>query len=453
MSLQSTNQPKVLLTDTNRWTLSARLAMGLADAGCRVAGVCVTPGHALSKTRAVERTFAYSSLHPLRGLTAAIEAFNPDFLIPCCDRSVRHLHDLHSQLGLGNLKLAHLIERSLGAPASYSVVSSRYELLKLAGEEGVRIPRTERLQTPEEMASWQAAKAMPLVLKVDGTWGGGGVRVIHRAGEVQPAMAQLARMFGLKRALKRLVINRDAFWLRPWFDRRPHEMIVQSYIHGRPANCAVACWEGRVLAGISVEVVSSEGATGPASIVRVVDRPEMISAAVRIASRLGISGVFGLDFMIEKGSEAAYLIEMNARTTPLCHLRLGPGRDIVGALWAQLAGQPLPEAPAVTEKNLIAYFPQPADGASELLEAAFLDVPHGQPELLEELRRPWQDRRFLFRLGNWVSRRSADRNGSEAPAGRVDFEPRGLPPACAGEIWSKAGQTDRACERHSHEQQ
>ena len=64
---------KVLLTDTNRWALAARLAIGLSEAGCQVSAVCPKPGHALMKTRAVQRTFHYSGLHPLESLTAAIE--------------------------------------------------------------------------------------------------------------------------------------------------------------------------------------------------------------------------------------------------------------------------------------------------------------------------------------------------------------------------------------------
>jgi predicted ATP-grasp superfamily ATP-dependent carboligase len=179
---------------------------------------------------------------------------------------------------------------------------------------------------------------------------------------------------------------------------------VQSYIHGRPANCAVVCWKGRVLAGIGVEVVASDGTTGPASVVRVVDNAEMMFAAERIASRLGLSGFFGLDFMIEQGTGASYLIEMNPRTTPLCHLRLGKGRDMAAALWAQLSGQPFQEVPPVTQNEIIAYFPEACK--SELLQSCFEDIPQGEPELVQELLRPWPNRTMLFRLFSRLKRPS-----------------------------------------------
>jgi glutathione synthase/RimK-type ligase-like ATP-grasp enzyme len=398
---------KVLLTDTNRWALAARLAISLSDAGCEVSAVCPERGHALLKTRAVERTFRYSGFRPIESLAAAIEAVEPDIIIPSCDRGVEHLHELYARTkscGTSRSKLVALIERSLGSPASHSTVSSRYELLKLAGDEGVRVPNTSRVDNPEELESWGEGESFPWVLKADGTWGGGGVKIIQTPDQVHQSFAQLTRMFQLGRAVKRLIVNRDSFWLRPWWNRSHHPVIVQSYIHGRPANCAVVCWKGRVLAGIGVEVVSSDGLTGPASVVRVVDNSEMMFAAERIASRLGLSGFFGLDFVIEQGSGDTYLIEMNPRTTPLCHLRLGKGRDMAGALWAQLAGQSFPEAPPATQNEMIAYFPQAWD--SELLKSCFQDVPQGEPELVQELLRPWPDRTLLFRLFNHKKRNS-----------------------------------------------
>src|ERR1700683_3449421 len=88
---------KVLLTDTNRWALSARLAIGLSQAGCEVSAICPAPGHALSKTRAVQRIFRYKGPCPLGSLAAAIEAVDPDIIVPCCDRSVEHLHELYAE--------------------------------------------------------------------------------------------------------------------------------------------------------------------------------------------------------------------------------------------------------------------------------------------------------------------------------------------------------------------
>jgi predicted ATP-grasp superfamily ATP-dependent carboligase len=221
--------------------------------------------------------------------------------------------------------------------------------------------------------------------------------------QAEKFFSEITRLFTGTRAIKRMIVNRDPFWLRPWWNNCRPAIIVQSHIQGRPANCAFVCWKGEVLAGIGVEVVSSEGLTGPANIVRVVDNSEMMLAAERIARRLGLSGFFGLDFMIEDWSGATYLIEMNPRCTPLSHLQLGKGRDMIEALGAQLSGRPLQETSPVTQNNMIAYFPQAWQCKSEFLQSSFQDVPQGEPDLVEDLLRPWPDRSLLYRIVSKVS--------------------------------------------------
>jgi ATP-grasp domain len=396
--------PRVLLTDTDRRAYAARLAVELSNAGCAVSTIS-TYGHPILKTRAIRKTYSYSALRPLESLLSAIDDSRPDIVVPCCDRSVQHLHQLHArvrQQGSDGRELADLIERSLGAPEGFSIVSARYDLLRVAQEEALLVPDTCLVNTLDDLRRWGAEHPFPWVLKSDGTWGGRGVRIAHTLPQAEEHFSTIKRPSGLGRAIKRLCVNRDPFFLRPWWSGLTPSVIVQTHIHGRPANCAVVCFEGRVLAGIGVEVVGADGETGPASIVRVVDSPEMMRCAERIARRLRLSGFFGLDFMIETGSTAPYLIEMNPRCTPLCHLRLGKGRDLVAAIWSHLTGQPLVEAQPITENDMIAYFPQAWIANSEFLESSFQDVPQGEPELVKEFLRPWPERSFLFRLTNHV---------------------------------------------------
>jgi ATP-grasp domain len=394
--------PKVLLTDTNRMPEAARLAIGLAKTGCDVSVVC-PGGHPLLKARSLRQAHHYSGFRPLKSLQAAIQAAEPHIIIPCDDRGVRHLHELYFRalrLGESGRDLTVLIERSLGSPEGYPIVLSRYSLLTIAQELELRVPGTSPVRTVEDLQSWRSGQRFPCVLKADGTFGGRGVRIAHTSEQAAQFFSEITELYATKPALKRLIVNRDAFWLRPWRSRYRPAVIVQSHIQGRPANCAVVCWEGRVLAGIAVEVLSSQGITGPATVVRVVENFEMMQAAERIARRLGLSGFFGLDFVIEQGTGAAYLIEMNPRCTPLCHLQLGKGRDLVGALWSQLSGQPFREAPAVTENDRIAYFPQAWSSKSELLQSCFQDIPRDEPDLAQELLHPWPSRSLLFRLAS-----------------------------------------------------
>lgn len=392
--------PKVLLTATNRWATPARIAIGLSKAGCRVSAVCPARGHPLASTTVVERIFRYSSLWPRESLLRAIEATQPQVIVPCDDRAVQHLHEIHAcalREGPGGLGLVKLLEYSLGPADSFAIISARHDLLCLAQKEGIRVPDTMTLKTADDLASWRSRHPLPWVFKCDGTFGGQGVRIAHTEADAGACLRTIVGMFGAARALKRALVNRDPFALRPWWQSQRAGISVQAYVRGRPANCGVLCWRGRVLAGIAVEVLSWKGETGPASIVRVVDNKEMMTAAERIAQRLRLSGFVGLDFVIEASTGAAYLIEMNPRCTPLTHLQLGPRRDMISALAVQLTGRAMPDVPPITRNDRIAYFPQAFRVKATNPGDCFEDIPSDQPALIRELLEPWPERTLLYR--------------------------------------------------------
>jgi hypothetical protein len=402
-------RPRILLTDTSWSPMASRLAIALTKAGCDVSAIFPRHGHPLEKTRVVQQRFFYSAFDPLGSVRRAIGAVDPDVVLPCDDRAIRHLHQLHSQCSLEGetgASLTELVERSLGACDSYPVVTSRYALLMAAREEGIRIPETRRVTSEEELLPGNILK-LPWVLKTDGTWGGHGVKIAQQPEDAQDRFAELSKPLSTVQFVKRLLVDRDPYWRETWWRWTRPAITMQSYIEGRPANCAVACWKGEVLAGIAVEVVNAQGATGAATIVRVVEGQEMLMAAKLLARRLNLSGLFGLDFMIEDATGLIYLIEMNPRCTPLSHLQLGEGRDLMAALAARASGTPLRVCGSVTEKETVAYFPQAWhwDPKSELLKSSHHDVPWEEPDLVQELLRlPWPDRSVLARITNLLRR-------------------------------------------------
>ena len=163
-----------------------------------------------------------------------------------------------------------------------------------------------------------------------------------------------------------------------------------------------------------MEVLRSDGSTGPASVVHLIQNVEMRGAAERIASRLGISGFFGLDFILEEGTGRAYLIEMNARLAPPCYLRFEKGRDLIGAMWASITGQP------VTESDTIAYQLQALlkEGTPA---GCFYPEPEGEPELARELQNPFPNRTLLFRLVQFFDRLRQPSGCNERSSGHEPF--------------------------------
>ena len=409
--------PKVLLTATLRWPNAALLAVRLTRTGSEVSAVCPAD-NPLLKTRAVRQTFHYSGLRPLESLSAAIEATQPCILVPCDDQAVQHLHELHARattMGPSGKDVGALIERSLGLPDSYPIVLARHQLLRIAQEEGIRVPDSKEIHTEADLGSWQAHHTFPWVLKTDGTSAGLGVKIAHSGEQARRFLRELTGYYTFGRAIKRVSVNRDEFWLRPWWKGVAPPVSVQSYVRGRPANCAVVCWKGQVLACICVKVISADGETGPANLVRVVNDIDMTTAAVRIARRLGLSGFLGFDFMIEEASGLAYLVELNPRPARPCHLQLGKGRDLIGALCGKLVGLPPLEVTPVTTKTVISYFPNALGGNSELLESSFQDTPEEEPALVQELLKPWPPRGVLWHLVNQLDRLKAVLRGGRTP--------------------------------------
>jgi hypothetical protein len=403
---------RILLTDTNRSPVVPRLAMRFEKLGAQVAVLCTAPGHPVESLRKRVQTFSYNGFQPLSSLRKAIETFRPDVIVPACDRSVQHLHELHIACqaeGGGTLSTSVLIERSLGSPESFSIVSNRHALLQIAIEEGIRVPKLHGIEEASDIDHLSAEIPPPWVIKTDGTWGGRGVRVVYSLAEAREYFRQLTGRPSVLELMKRMSLNRDRDWVYLDWSRPRPTAIAQAFIPGRPANCAVVCHDGKLLAGIAVEVIQSQGATGPATIVQVVPGGEMMEAAARLAQRLRLSGFFGLDFVIEDGGDATYLIEMNPRCTPPCPLQLGEGRDLVAAFWSHLTEQPIPHTVSVTAKSRIAYFPQAAPNASgaldPILNSSFVDIPTKEPRLVQQLRNPWVERSLLGRLVDWFKRR------------------------------------------------
>jgi hypothetical protein len=403
--------PKILLTDTNRWPLGPRLAMSFASMGCEVAVICPSPRHPAAKTGAVGRTLQYLPQQPLASLRRAIEAFDPTIILPLCDRSVQHLHELYAvETAHGTeSRITRLIEYSLGSPESYQVVSSRHQLLQIARAEGIRAPDMIAIDSAAELELWCTETPQPWVLKADGSWGGRGVRIARSMRNARHHWFELSQRPGLGELAKRLSLNRDRSWiLSDWRRARPR-VIVQSHIHGRPANCAAVCWKGELLAGIAVEVIQSQGPTEPAMVVEVVDGSEMLQAAEILARHLHLSGFFGLDFMIEEGTGLAFLIEMNPRCTPPCPMPLGPGRDLAAALLTRVTGRKVPDRKAVTDKSKITYFPENWGNSvlrSDIISTSttYYDVPEGEADLVKELLHPWSARSYLGQILDFARR-------------------------------------------------
>jgi hypothetical protein len=380
--------------------------MALSNAGYSVKAVC-PPDHPLSKTSAVQERFSYRGLMPLISFREAMERANPDLVIPGDDLAVQHLHQLYYRelrRGSAGANTCALIERSMGVSESFQVVYSRSKFINLAEEEGIRVPKTQVIANIEELRDWGARWGFPTVLKANGTSGGEGVRVVRTLQEGARAFRKLQAPPILARVAKRALLDRDTTLVWPMLTRRQSVVNAQAFIPGREATSLVACWKGTVLAALHFEVLSKQDSTGPASVVRMIEDPDMVSTTEKMVRRLNLSGLHGFDFMLEAHTGNAYLIEINPRTTQVGHLRLGPGRDLPAALYAAISGGVLRETTKLTDNDTVAFFPQEwlRNPESAFLRSGYHDVPWEEPELVRlclKKRHNWRAR-FSQRVWN-----------------------------------------------------
>ena len=284
--------------------------------------------------------------------------------------------------------------------------TARGKLMALAAELGVRVPETTSVTTPAALSAWIAQHGFPAVIKVDNTWGGQGVSIVWSHEHAQRVFARMTARPAFWNAMARMLLERDTSYFLKAIKDEHHSITIQSYISGPPANRAVACWQGEVLAGISVEALRVQHPTGPATVVRIIENPEMSEAVISLVRRLKISGLWGVDFILEKSTGAAYLIEMNPRATPICHLPLGAGQDLPAALYTQLTGIPPATPVARINHDVIALFPGELhrDSTSPYLRSGYHDVPWDESRLIQDcIDRPWSERGLIARL--WAALR------------------------------------------------
>ena len=380
--------PKVLVATTCRWLSTARLAVAFARSGCVVEAVCPL-GHPVSSTRAVSISYRFNALAPLRSFRNAILASRPDLVVPCDDLAMRYLHRIYELAncfqGDSHGELCELLVRSLGDPAGYPITESRDNFMATIYREGIRAPETKTVSSVEEVENWLSTFGLPAVLKADGTSGGEGVKIVHTVPEALRAYRTLHAPLATTVAAKRVVMDGDWNCVTPWLVQRKRVISIQSFVAGPDANMAVACWEGEILSSITVEVLQTWKPKGPATLVRLLKNAEMYQAAEKILGRLKFSGLCGLDFLLDKATNEAYLIEMNARATQTCPLPLGHEQDLVASLSAKLTGRYEPSTKIELQGDRIALFPLAwqGDTSSEMFTAAYHDIPWEEPELVK----------------------------------------------------------------------
>jgi hypothetical protein len=366
--------PYVLVAAAILWPNAVRLCRAFHEVGFEV-GAIAPAQHPVHRSRAPDRTFEYRPKAPLESLRDAIAQQRPDIIVPCDDRIVGHLCSLRAR---GDNDISTLIEKSLGRGGASGVLAKRATLTELSQLPDMDAPRTDNVVSVSDLQDWVREFGLPAILKLDGSWGGNDIVVVRHESEIRRTFWQMKLQQSVLRSFKHYVTKRDVEAL----SRLRSAISVQSFVPGKLANATVACWRGKVLAQVAVEVVQLASPFGAASVIHVVNGEAMAAAARSICSHYMLSGLHGFDFIIDERSGATKLIEINPRATQIGHLNLGPGRDLAAALFEAVSGRSAAWRAPIQSRD-ISLFPGEwrRDSQSSYLTSTFHDVPRDDPDL------------------------------------------------------------------------
>ncbi len=392
---------RILVVATNTWPYPGRIAIALGTVGFQVAMICPvrSPAYLISR---VGPQFAYRSWTPLMSIERAIKAWSPTLLVCTDDVAVRALHRIHrsaSKKGEPESQyLVELIERSIGNAKTFQTTEAKSRLISLAQSLNVACPETTVVDNNHTLQRELAKIRFPALIKADGTWGGLGVRRVNTRDELLAAIPELLFPVTWPASIRRLIGKLLPISLLGRMRKWPRTMSIQKLIVGRPCNRAIMCWQGKVLAGVSVKALETLSEFGPATVIKIIDQPDMARAAERIAAKLNLSGFLGFDFILDRTNKA-WLIEMNPRATPICHLGILNG-NLSAAMFRQIAGaDPSVEIPLVKERT-IALFPGELrrSARSAYLSSSYHDLPSDQPEFVKACLRQKMKKSLGFRF-------------------------------------------------------
>ncbi|KAB8123599.1 ATP-grasp domain-containing protein [Komagataeibacter medellinensis] len=399
------NDFTVLIITSVWWSAITRAALEFLESAVTVHALC-PPGHSLRCLKGIRTFQNYPYLSTTAVLSDAIVRIRPDLIIPADDRAVGALHQVYREADpktpAGTL-CRDIITRSLGQSDYFAYTQTRLRLIDMLRARDIPTPAAINLNDVNDLKRWCASTPGPWVLKRDRSWGGSGVVIADTLQEAENGFRRLSQPVRMACALRVLLADRDIYSFMEATTRQSMPVIAQAYIPGKPANIMVACWEGKVIGMLGVDVVSYQGRTGAATVIEITQSADMERAAQVTCATLNLSGFFGLDFVRCAKTGTYHFIEMNPRLTQIGHLYHG-GTTLIHRLLHHICGSRQPACTPAMEaegRRMIALFPQilRADASTLRHGAAWIDIPWRHPELVEELlRRPWPRRGSVARL-------------------------------------------------------
>jgi predicted ATP-grasp superfamily ATP-dependent carboligase len=232
--------------------------------------------------------------------------------------------------------LALLPEQSALAPAvvpfpdaeAFRRLSDKAELLRVAPEVGLAVPRQVTLRDPTEAARLTGdAIGFPVVLKPSRSVAGGGARrrklTVRHAASLGELRAEAAAMPG-----------------------EAYPLLVQQRIIGPGIGIFLLVWNGATIAEFAHRRLREKPPSGGVSVYResVAADPGLVARSRALLDRFGWRGVAMVEYKLDAATGTPYLMEINGRFWGSLQLAIDAGVDFPALLAAAALGDPIEPA-------------------------------------------------------------------------------------------------------------
>lgn len=381
----------LIIALNENWTGISRLPSGLERAGFESYALCPKNSY-LAKTKYLKASIKYPTFSYSRSkliylwMVYAFWLYRPDMVIPGDEDALLALQNLANRLErVPYLNfISKIVRKSLPAKEHDFLLLSKSELQKKCFEWGLRTPKN--IIVTDLSAALHSAKELgyPLVIKHDAGYGGSGVFICKDDADVREHFQKIKHVSLLVEIKEKI---KNLFFISIFSNEK--NISLQQFIEGQVGQAPFCAQEGDVFAfNPMVRIKTYPGSTGPASVSAGIKNVDIEHFVRTVAGNLKYTGFGSLEYIINLHDGLLYIIELNPRPTPTCHMsNQVVTNDLCEMFYKGLNGQ------ALTYKDYtpytVAMFPgeKRRDPQSEFLKSAFHDVPLDDPKLLEALNK------------------------------------------------------------------
>lgn len=381
---------KILIIALNeKWVGISRLPSGLDRAGFSVYALCPQKSY-LAKTRFLKKSIFYPTFTYSRSkiiylwIIFAFVFLNPDFVIPGDEDAILALQRLSNGLAAIPFlkKISGIIRLSLPSKDYDELMLSKSNFQKKCVEWGIRTPENIVIENIQSALLASYLLSYPVVLKYDMGYGSSGVHICQSEFELIEKMRYF-KMTSLSKKIKNFL--KELLFVSIFSGK--NIISLQQYIQGVHGQVPFCSNKGKVFAHnimSSLKIHPTE--TGATTVSRGIENQELDCYLTSFVKKTNYTGFGSLEFIMEEKTGLPYVIELNPRPTPTCHISNQIiTNDLCEYLFKGLNF--IKSETAIFKDYTLAMFPgeQKRDPHSTFLTNAYHDIPNNDLALLQML--------------------------------------------------------------------